>query len=199
MTRVVRGSSGPRAEKVVESSRWDESTRPVFTPPADWVTTNGNGQGQHLVEVHDHLRTELEKVYQVVDEVRRGSRTATSARSAINEMTVRQNNWSLGAYCATYLRLVTMHHSLEDSAVFPYLRAAEPALAPVLDRLEEEHRVVHDVLNELDRVLIQLLEHPGDLSGVDAALDDLTRTLRSHLRYEEDQLVQPLDRYGFAR
>lgn len=183
----------------VEGSRWDESTRPVFAPPDEWPEVNGNGQGQHLVDVHDHLRAELEKVYQVVDDVRRGMRAPESARSMINEMTMRQNNWSLGAYCATYCRLVTVHHSLEDAALFPHLRSREPALAAVLDRLQDEHQIIHEVLNELDQALIRLLENPDDLGDLDEALDALGTTLRSHLRYEEEQLVRPLDRYGIGR
>ena len=43
-------------------------------------------------------------------------------------MTMRQNDWTLGAYCASYCRVVTGHHSLEDAEVFPHLGARTPAL-----------------------------------------------------------------------
>ena len=49
-----------------------------------------------------------------------------AARSAVNTMTMRQNNWTLGAYCESYCRVVTTHHTLEDTGIFPHLRAAMP-------------------------------------------------------------------------
>ena len=39
---------------------------------------------QHLVDIHDHLRAELEQVRELVGRVREGSMEATSARSAID-------------------------------------------------------------------------------------------------------------------
>ena len=39
-------------------------------------------------------------------------------------MTMRQNDWALGAYCQSYCRLVTTHHTIEDQSMFPHLRAA---------------------------------------------------------------------------
>ncbi len=40
--------------------------------------------------------------------------------------------------------MVTTHHTLEDIGVFPHLRRADPQLGPVLDRLVEEHHVIHE-------------------------------------------------------
>ena len=185
---------------VRRSSRvaWDESTRPESPEPAPGVTYSSRGRAaaQHLVDIHDHLRAELRQVRELVDRVRLGTLDAVGARSAINEMTVRQNDWTMGAYCASYCRIVTGHHSLEDDAIFPHLRRERP-LAPVIDRLEEEHVVIHGVLEGFDRALADHLRHPEDFSGVDAALDLLSDTLVSHLAYEERELVEPLARLGF--
>jgi alkanesulfonate monooxygenase SsuD/methylene tetrahydromethanopterin reductase-like flavin-dependent oxidoreductase (luciferase family) len=176
---------------------WDESTRPEAPKPAG-VTygSRGRAAAQHLVDIHDHLRAELEQVRALVDRVREGTMDAARARSAINEMTMRQNDWTLGAYCASYCRVVTGHHSLEDEAIFPHLRRERP-LAPVVDRLAEEHVVIHGVLEGVDRALADHLRQPEDFSGVQAALDLLSDTLLSHLAYEERELVEPLARLGF--
>ena len=69
-------------------------------------------------------------------------------------MTIRQNNWTLGTFCETYCRVVTQHHTLEDRSVFPHLRRSEPALRGVLDRLHEEHEVIADLLERIDRALV---------------------------------------------
>jgi hemerythrin-like domain-containing protein len=111
-------------------------------------------------------------------------------------MTMRQNNWTVGAYCQSYCRLVTAHHSGEDAALFPYLRSQESGLGPVLDRLQQEHRVIHDVLDSVDRALVDFIAH-GDITELAEAADVLTDTLLSHLAYEERELIDPLARYGF--
>ena len=176
---------------------WDETSRPEAPKPAGRTySSRGRAAAQHLVDIHDHLRAELEQVRELVGRVREGSVEATSARSAINEMTMRQNDWTLGAYCASYCRIVTGHHSLEDEAIFPHLHR-ERLLAPVIERLVEEHVVIHGVLEGVDRALADHLQQPGDFSGVDAALDLLSDTLLSHLAYEERELVEPLARLGF--
>ena len=122
---------------------------------------------------------------------------AARARSVINQMTLRNNRWTLGAYCASYCRIVTGHHSLEDQAVFPHLRAREPGLGPVIDRLASEHEVIHEVLEDLDAELVAMLASPGDFTRLQQAADVLTDVLLSHLAYEEAQLVEPLARHGF--
>jgi hemerythrin-like domain-containing protein len=177
----------------------DEATRPSgpADPDRDW-SEHELGAARHLVEVHDHLRGELEQVRGFVDQVLASAADPSAARSAINAMTVRQQNWSLGAYCQSYCRIVTGHHTLEDVAVLPHLRAADPALAPVVDRLEAEHVVVHEVLEELDRALVRWVGDPAAADEVQEAVDLLTDTLLSHLSYEEDQLVEPLARFGFG-
>lgn len=183
--------------RLSDARRWDESARPS-RPIADGVTYSDRGRAgaKHLIDVHDHLRRELSEVRDLVDQVRKGALDAAAARSAINEMTMRQNNWTLGAYCARYCALVTGHHSLEDSAVFPYLRSREKDLEPVIDRLVEEHVVIHDVLEDLDKALVEFVRGE-DFTALQEALDVLTDTLLSHLAYEERELVEPLARYGF--
>ena len=55
--------------------RWDERTRPTAPVPApDAVyTDDGRQVAQHLIDVHDHLRAELAKVRDIVDQVQDGS------------------------------------------------------------------------------------------------------------------------------
>lgn len=178
---------------------WDESTRPTAPAPDDerLYTPHEQASGQHLVDVHDHLRQELEQLRGIVDQVLAGRLEVGAARSAINESTMRQNNWTAGVYCAQYCRTVTTHHSIEDQSVFPHLRGTDPQLAPVIDRLEEEHRVIHDVLDGVDRALVAFVGAPDGSDQLQAALDLLSDTLLSHLSYEERELIEPLARLGF--
>jgi hemerythrin-like domain-containing protein len=186
-------------ERLTQVRVWDEATRPTgpAPPPGTVYSRRGRLIGAHLIEVHDHLRDELDRVRDLVRQVREGAIDAGGARSAINEMTIRQNDWTLGAYCASYCRIVTGHHTLEDQAVFPHLRAAEPGLVPVLDRLADEHKTIHQVLEDVDAALVEHLRSTEGFDGLQETADILTDVLLSHLAYEEAQLVEPLARHGF--
>ena len=162
-------------------------------------------QPQHLIAIHDGLRAELEQVRDLVRQVREGHLEIGRARSIINTMAMRQNNWTLGTYCESYCRIVTGHHTLEDRSVFPHLLAAEPELAPVLDRLESEHHVIAGLIEELDRALVSLVGTEGSgaagresLDAVQRSVDGLTEALLGHLAYEEEVLFDPLARHGLS-
>jgi hypothetical protein len=178
---------------------WDETVRPTgpAPDPARTYTEPEQAAGRHLVDIHDHLRGELEQLRGLVDQVTSGALDPGLARSHIATMTMRQNNWTVGAYCASYCRIVTTHHSLEDQGLFPRLRAADPRLAPVIGRLREEHLVIHDVLERVDRALVAFVGGPDGAGALRDAVDLLTDTLLSHLSYEERELVEPLARLGY--
>jgi hemerythrin-like domain-containing protein len=185
-------------ERLSTARVWDESARPAGPqPPQDAAySAHGRAVARHLVEIHDHLRSELAQIRDLIGQVRDAA-SAARVRSAINQTTLRQNSWTLGAYCASYCRIVTGHHTLEDQAVFPHLRAAESGLAPVLDRLADEHKTIHQVLEDVDAALVEHLRDPDGFDGLQEAADILTDVLLSHLAYEEAQLVEPLARHGF--
>lgn len=178
---------------------FDEATRPHYDPPAADAayTDQGRAVGQHLIDVHDSLRAELDTLLDVVGQVVAGVRSVGSARSEINKMTMRQNNWTLGAYCAAYCTTVTGHHSLEDASIFPHLASSDEALEPVIDRLTAEHHTIHEVLEGVDKALIALAADPTRIDEVQEAVHVLADTLLSHLSYEEIELVEPLARLGF--
>jgi hemerythrin-like domain-containing protein len=191
----------PPARRLSDTVVWDESRRPhAPLPDADTRYTDaGRTDGQHLIAIHDHLRQELGQVRDLVDQVAQGHVEIGDARSMINTMTLRQNNWTLGTYCESYCRVVTTHHTIEDVNMFPRLRRGDARLGPVVDRLEEEHHVIADVLEGVDRALVALVADSGH--GIDAvrgAVDLLTDVLLSHLSYEEQELVEPLARIGIG-
>ena len=180
---------------------WDEADRPTgpARDPARAYTAQEQADGGQLIEVHNALRAELDQIFDLIDQVAAGTMNAATARSHLNEMTMRQNNWTLGTYCESYCRVVTMHHTLEDQSLFPQLRQRDPRLAPVIERLQAEHRVIHDVLDGVDRALVAFVstdDRDAALSGLRAAADLLSDSLRSHLSYEERELVEPIARLG---
>ncbi|HEU4998851.1 MAG TPA: LLM class flavin-dependent oxidoreductase [Lapillicoccus sp.] len=181
-----------------DQAAWDESSRPTFPAPALFhYSAAQQAAPQHLIDVHDALRSELARLRDIVEQVAQGRTSVGDARSAINRMTLRQNNWTLGAYCEQYCRIVTGHHTLEDISVFPHLRRVQGA-GPVLDRLHEEHEVIADLLDHLDRALVAMVgDERAGTEQLQEVLDLVTDALLSHLSYEERELLHPLAQAGF--
>jgi len=179
---------------------WDESTRPsAQRDDTSLYTPDQQAAGRHLVDVHDGLRAELERIHDLLEQVGRGEADPRAVRSLLNRMTIRQNNWAVGVHCQAYCRILTGHHTLEDRGIFPHLGRRDPQLDAVLHRLEEEHEVIADLLDRVDETLVALVG-AGDaaLDRVRAAMDVLTDALLSHFAYEERELIEPLARFGYA-
>ena len=197
--QVYAEEVAPAVRDQVEAERLTPGSRPESPITLQQEERRAPGDGDHLVAIHDHLRQELTQLHDLVGQVERGHVDANQARNVINTMTMRQNDWTLGTYCESYCRLVTLHHSLEDHAMYPRLRAADPTLGPALDRMVEEHLDIHGLLEDVDRALVGLVAEPAvGLEHVRTALDVLSNSLLAHLTYEEEQLVDPLNRLGFG-
>ena len=194
----------PPTTRLADHLPWDERTRPTYAGPTPAAYSPiERAHPQHLVDVHDTLRAELVQLRDVVDQVRRGLLQVGQARSVVSTMTMRQNNWTLGAYCESYCRVVTGHHTLEDRSVFTHLRRSDPHVGPVLDRLHEEHEVIASVLEDVDRALVGLVSADGATTGdalesLAGTVDLLTDVLLSHLAYEERELLHPLAQHGLT-
>ncbi|HTZ88051.1 MAG TPA: hemerythrin domain-containing protein [Solirubrobacteraceae bacterium] len=186
--------------RLSDTAPWDEAERPHREPSSGEAlvySEQGRQAGQHLIDVHDMLRRELNDLRHLLAQVKEGALDAGQARGALAEMALRQNDWTLGAFCARYCRAVAGHHGLEDEAVFPHLARSDAALAPVIERLTAEHLVIADALDAVDRALVEHINNRADFAPLQRAIDFLTDALLSHLSYEEHELVEPLARHGF--
>jgi alkanesulfonate monooxygenase SsuD/methylene tetrahydromethanopterin reductase-like flavin-dependent oxidoreductase (luciferase family) len=154
----------------------------------------GRAGQQTLLAIHEHLRQELARLREVILEVREGRSSAAEARSYLNTMTMRQNYWTLGAFCAAYCRVVSVHHAIEDQNLFQDLKAADQSLDPIIERLQHEHEGIAKVLGEVDAALVAMVEDDEHLDDTQTAVDHLSDALLAHLKYEEDQLLEPIGR-----
>jgi hemerythrin-like domain-containing protein len=157
-------------------------------------TAAGRAQQQLLLSVHGHLREELQQIRDVVAQVVDGETDIGAARHLINHLTVRQNYWTLGSFCAAYCRVVAIHHTIEDQTMFPGLAAHEPSLAPVIARLSDEHETIAEVLTALDEALVAMVTDEAGLREVQARTEQLSAALLAHLAYEEEQLLPAIGR-----
>ncbi len=185
----VRSGPVPRAAAL------DEDARPHLPKDPDPVVTPiGRESQEKLLAVHEHLRRELAEIREAAAAVAAGELDPAEARSLMNRLTMRQNYWALGSFCAQYCRVVTDHHTIEDRHLFPGLRREEEALEPVLERLHWEHEVIAAVLDRFDRALVAMMGDARRVEDVRRVADELHDALLSHLAYEEDELLAPLGR-----
>lgn len=74
--------------------------------------------------------------------------------------------------------------------LFPLLRQSDPALGPVVDKLEADHARVSDLLDEVSAAATALAdrEDAGVRKRLVTALGILSDDLLEHLQYEEDNI-----------
>lgn len=149
-------------------------------------TTIGQALVNELLWIHDKIRHDLDVIRELSARVLSGV-PAAQVEAEITRLQSKSPLWQLRVNCLYYCRFVHMHHSLEDFALFPELRRANPELNPVVDKLEADHRQVSDYLDEIEaltRGLGRSDTHPQRQQLVDA-LEGLAEHLLAHLEYEE--------------
>jgi iron-sulfur cluster repair protein YtfE (RIC family) len=158
------------------------ATDPAHEPPT-------NSLFQELERVHDMLRRDLRTCQELADSARAGA-PAADLRGAVEQMATRSPHLRLGVDCLRFCALVHNHHGGEDTMLFPVVRRNAPHLAPVVDRLEADHRVVSRLLDQLEAAVDRLEEQDtaGATDQVVNALDALSDHLVSHLTREEQAL-----------
>jgi Hemerythrin HHE cation binding domain len=152
------------------------------------VTELGEAFYEELLWVHGMLRQELELVRSLAARVADGL-PADELRVEVAALKANGPLWALKVNCLHYCRFVHGHHRLEDVALFPALRAADPDIAPVVDRLEADHRVVAAQLEEIEEAVAA-----EEQERVIAALDALADHLLEHLAFEEEKIGPTLRR-----
>lgn len=91
--------------------------------------------------------------------------------------------------CWAFCAALDGHHEGEDAALFPAVRAARPDLAPVLDELARDHRMIGDLIEALSRDL-SAGAPAGDLLR---HLDGIEAIMTTHFRWEEKRLLGVID------
>jgi hypothetical protein len=155
---------------------------------------------EELLWIHSVIRSDLEIVEQLAAEVGNGL-PGEAVEDALGELKTNGPLWRLKVNCLRYCSHVHAHHGAEDVLLFPALRAADPSIAGVVDRLEADHRRVSDLLDTVEAAARDLTEtNGGDArQRVIDGLQELHVHLLEHLDYEERNAgptIRRLDRLG---
>jgi hemerythrin-like domain-containing protein len=149
-------------------------------------TIRGRTTYRLLLAVHATIRGELERVEQLAAQTLDGL-PAEELRQELDDIKRNGMLWRLQIDCLRYCRFVHSHHGAEDFMFFPELRATNPTLAPVIDRLEAEHRRVSHGLDAVEAAARALGDDESESARrtVAHALRALGENLLAHLDYEE--------------
>lgn len=81
------------------------------------------------------------------------------------------------------------HHTVEDTALFPDIRAKHPSLAAAIDKLDAHHRAIDPLLERGDQLFAALATHRAAARDLIATLAAL---LAEHLDAEELAIIPHL-------
>ncbi|WP_405945227.1 nitroreductase/quinone reductase family protein [Streptomyces sp. NBC_00932] len=144
------------------------------------------GMGDWIIEVHDWLRGELEKLRAQVDQVIEGAAVSI-------ERTPPDLAQQMRTHCLNFCGALSKHHGGEDMAMFPMLAKQFPALAPALAQLGEEHKIVARLQDDIQQLVDSFVPGETDPVQLRADLERLADQLESHFRYEEETIVTALN------
>jgi len=171
-------------------------------------SSRGEALVNELKWVHGMIRRDLQTVRALAAAVADGLPGAEAAQT-VRSLQVSGPLWQLKVNCLQYCRFVHMHHHGESALLFPRLRESNPALGPVVDKLEFDHAAVSDLLDDVSAAAMALAADEGP-AGEEAArgeavggeaevrgrlssgLADLSAVLLAHLDYEEEQISDTL-------
>jgi len=175
----------------------DDATRPA-APRLEAVTPAQRLAGQHLVEIHDHLRDNMRVLSRLLQQASAGAVTPAEVEAETAGLAMVANYRRFGNLCGQYCQFVDMHHSIEDQMIFPAIARQGEAFRKVAERLKAEHVVVHELLERLIAALAALARDPGqeNFAAAKTIYAALERVLLSHLGYEEDAIGDALGYFG---
>jgi hypothetical protein len=172
--------------------RYETSGTGTSSPGAG-PSAPGEGLVAELKWVHRVIRRDLEIVRRLAAELADGL-PGEAAAVAIRDLAVGSPLWQLKINCLQYCRFVHSHHHAESVLLFPQLRRSNPALGPVVDKLEADHARVSDLLDEVTTATMSLAgeESEAGRKQLITALGDLSDELLAHLDYEEENISPTL-------
>jgi hemerythrin HHE cation binding domain-containing protein len=143
----------------------------AHTPPNLLNDDGGASMATAFLASHHGLRRDIRQFAGALGRIAGGD---TSKVAALQE------EWR------QYRNTLHGHHQVEDTAIFPGIKAQHPELAPVIDGLVEDHRKIDPLLEEGDKAFEAL---PAERRPAIRVIGSLGGLLHSHLETEETHIV----------
>jgi iron-sulfur cluster repair protein YtfE (RIC family) len=171
----------------------DDSTRPK-APKIEGITPAQRLRGKRLALIHDYHLEQTNQVRWVMEQVEAGEESVATLLDAISSLQMTANYRLFGNLCGRECQMLSLHHTIEDESIFPVLQQGSEGLRKVVDRLSQEHSIIHRLLQTLEDNARNAVKEPSPetFSELKAAFLALERFVRSHFGYEQEELEEAL-------
>ncbi len=176
----------------------DDRTRPK-APALEGAKDEHKIPGQHLKEIHRHHLQQMGQVRRVMELIAQGSAEPEALKTAFDGLDLLQSMRMFGNLCGQECEMLTAHHDIESYALFPKLHErGNDGIRKVVERLMEEHKIIHAYLEEFETRIGALMAAPNgvNFAGVKDTFVNLERIVQSHFKYEETELETAIGFYG---
>jgi iron-sulfur cluster repair protein YtfE (RIC family) len=175
----------------------DDATRPK-APKIEGITPAQRRQGKRLALIHEYHLEQMNEVRWVMEQVEAGEQSTETLFESISSLQMAANYRVFGNLCGRECQMLTLHHTIEDQSIFPELRQGSDGLRKVVDRLAQEHLIIHQLLEALHDKAVNAVREPGreTFAALKAAFLALDRVVRSHFGYEQEELEEALGYFG---
>ncbi|MFZ9072628.1 MAG: hemerythrin domain-containing protein, partial [Paracoccaceae bacterium] len=104
-----------------------------------------------------------------------------------------------GTLCGRECQVLNFHHDAEEQMIFPELeRQNIDALSKIVERLRQEHLVVHELLKRLEEAADKLIKDTStsNFDEITEIFEQLHKVVKSHFGYEETELREALGKFA---
>ena len=162
------------------------------------VTEAEHRAGLHLAAIHRmHLR-DMQRLAHILEQVEQGGVLPEVFASEVSNVELSRNMRIFGTMCGRECQVLTFHHDAEEHMIFPQLEQQNiQALNRVVDRLKQEHLIVHELITRLETAAQALVQNPDEhnFARTKATFAQLHTVVISHFGYEETELREALGRF----
>lgn len=176
----------------------DPTTRPQV-PKLEGATDQHRRQGRRLALFHAMHLEQMARAHSVITRLEAGKDELGELGEALSELDLLRNYRLFGNICGQECRMLTGHHTIEDRYIFPVIAAGgHDGMRKVVERLEAEHGVIHDYIEQMEEAAIAVMQTPGPetFATLRAIFEKLETYVVSHFGYEEGALEEAIGYYG---
>lgn len=171
----------------------NDDTRPR-APKIEGVTPAQRRQGRRLAAIHAMHLQQMAEVRRVLDKVGDRLRQPDDAFAAVENLDMTRNIRLSGSICGQECQMLTFHHTAEDQWIFPALMGHVQGLTKVVERLAEEHLLIHALIEKLEACAGAAMHIPTaqNFDELKDVFDILESVVHSHFGYEQEELEEAL-------
>ena len=167
-------------------------------PALENVTVAEQRAGLHLAAIHRMHVRDMQRLAHVLEQVEQGAVLPEVFAQEVSNVELSHNMRMFGTMCGRECQVLTFHHDAEEHMIFPQLEQQNiQALSRVVDRLKQEHLIVHELITRLETAAQALVQNPDEhnLAKTKATFAQLHTVVISHFGYEETELREALGRF----